>query len=595
MSKEIKVKFDAEVKSLADKLDKAEKMVTSSTKKMENASKKLSSSFSSIAKGVLFSAAIKETVDFAKKAVELAGKFDGVEQAFNKLNRPDLLLELRKATQNTVSDLELMQTAVKAENFRVNLSELPKLLEFARKRAAATGEDVNYLVESIITGLGRKSPQILDNLGISMSELNEEVKKTGDFTQAVGTIVDRELTKMGDVSLTAKDNMAQLNAEIENAQVIAGQKLAPVFTQINSLIQKAIAGWSIFLGSLGDTSSQMKVNQLALKEYYNSVKDYSKQQIKDEKLALKSLMEIQNQKVISADVGSKEREIAQLLFDVYYEQYLILEDMNAAKKRFAEKTNNSFADEEKKKMKELKNSVISYGSEIDKYIANAQKEIEESQKTRGEASLSYGTQYEEYIARQTELEKQKANEVHNQRLNEVSQLGSALQNAFARSGDTLLSKMVGVLQVAIQVAQAVQMMNVGTGGPLGIVSAALGIFGIGFATGGTLTNYGNSISVNRNIPSFATGGNFTVPKGYDNDSFPIMVQSGERVSVTPANTVGNSERLLAQLINRVDALNMNLVNKKMSVHVVNNSPDVRTKIQNEEKVKKFMRKENTIE
>jgi hypothetical protein len=35
-------------------------------------------------------------------------------------------------------------------------------------------------------------------------------------------------------------------------------------------------------------------------------------------------------------------------------------------------------------------------------------------------------------------------------------------------------------------------------------------------------------------PAFATGGSFEVPPGYPNDSFPMRVQSGEQVDVTPA-------------------------------------------------------------
>lgn len=39
---------------------------------------------------------------------------------------------------------------------------------------------------------------------------------------------------------------------------------------------------------------------------------------------------------------------------------------------------------------------------------------------------------------------------------------------------------------------------------------------------------------------YARGGSFIVPPGYPNDSYPILVQSGERVDVTPANQVSNS-------------------------------------------------------
>ena len=40
------------------------------------------------------------------------------------------------------------------------------------------------------------------------------------------------------------------------------------------------------------------------------------------------------------------------------------------------------------------------------------------------------------------------------------------------------------------------------------------------------------------VPKFAKGGNFTVPPGYSNDSYPMLVSSGEKVNVTPANQSG---------------------------------------------------------
>lgn len=40
-----------------------------------------------------------------------------------------------------------------------------------------------------------------------------------------------------------------------------------------------------------------------------------------------------------------------------------------------------------------------------------------------------------------------------------------------------------------------------------------------------------AIIASQEAPSFAQGGSFTVPSGFDNDSFPMRVQSGERVTV----------------------------------------------------------------
>jgi hypothetical protein len=49
---------------------------------------------------------------------------------------------------------------------------------------------------------------------------------------------------------------------------------------------------------------------------------------------------------------------------------------------------------------------------------------------------------------------------------------------------------------------------------------------------------------------FAKGGDFIVPPGFPNDTFPMRVQSGERVQVTPANQVaaGGDGALLAAML-----------------------------------------------
>lgn len=162
--------------------------------------------------------------EFVKEGMEMAAKAEGVQTAFNKLNDKNLLSDLRTATKGTVNDLALMQAAVKAENFQIPLEGLGSLLKFAQQRAQETGESVDYLTESIVNGIGRKSPLILDNLGISTERLRNKVKEVGDFSTAAIAIVNEELEKQGDLALTSADKAQQSAVKWENAQLRVGQR-----------------------------------------------------------------------------------------------------------------------------------------------------------------------------------------------------------------------------------------------------------------------------------------------------------------------------------------------------------------------------------
>ena len=143
--------------------------------------------------------AVGAIASFSKEAFELASRAEGIERAFRKLNNPNLLDDLKRGTRGTVSEINLMQAAVRAENFKIPLEKLGTFFDFATSRAIQTGESVDYLVESIINGIGRKSTLVMDNLGISAAELQEEIKRVGDFGLAAANIIEREMGKAGDV------------------------------------------------------------------------------------------------------------------------------------------------------------------------------------------------------------------------------------------------------------------------------------------------------------------------------------------------------------------------------------------------------------
>lgn len=182
--------------------------------------------FGSYAQG--FKDSVKELID---GGLEMAETADGVTKAFKDMDQPDLLENLRKATKNTVNDVQLMTAAVQAKDFRIPLEDLGKYLQFAQLKAQQTGQSVDYMTNSIVTGLGRKSPLILDNLGISAAEISEKTKETGDFMKAVAEIVDTQLAEAGETYISAADRAAKKTVELQNAQKALGDEILPLKEQ----------------------------------------------------------------------------------------------------------------------------------------------------------------------------------------------------------------------------------------------------------------------------------------------------------------------------------------------------------------------------
>ena len=169
-----------------------------------------------------------EIVNTVQQGIELAKQGEGIRIAFERLGRGDILDGLREATHGTVTDLELMKAAVKFNDFKLPVEELGTMLAFAQQKAKDTGQSVDYMVDSIVTGLGRKSLMILDNLGLSATEVKEKMKETGDMTKAVGEIIREQMSKAGDYVETAADRAAQANVSLQNKMEELGRKFAPV-------------------------------------------------------------------------------------------------------------------------------------------------------------------------------------------------------------------------------------------------------------------------------------------------------------------------------------------------------------------------------
>ena len=185
---------------------------------------------------------ISKVASLAQESMEVAKQAEGIEIAFQRINKPGLLENLRKETHNTVNDMQLMQQAVKFANFDLPVEQLGKLLAFAQQQAKDTGESLDYMVNSLVDGMTRQSPKILDNLGISAQKIKEKSAETGDFVQGVIAIIQERMEKTGDYVETASDRAAKANARVVNAQLELGKQLAPIRSQLAGVYGKVRMG-----------------------------------------------------------------------------------------------------------------------------------------------------------------------------------------------------------------------------------------------------------------------------------------------------------------------------------------------------------------
>lgn len=326
MADEIIAKYKADLKDYNSQIKKGTNQAEKDFEKVDESASGLGKTITKIGGAIAAAFAVEKIASFTAEASKLAAQGEGIRKAFERVGDPQLLQGLRDATRGTVSDLELMKNAVKASNFKIPLQELAKLFEFARRRAKETGESVQFLVESITTGIGRKSPLILDNLGISAVELKKklngvslEASSIGDVAQVVGAIATEELKNMGDEADSTADKMAQLTASTENLKealgTIANEAIGPLTAGLAGITQ-AIADELTELDRLRDDLA--KAGAPELQEALNREKE-----ILDK---LEGELVARIGKISDAQAIAAQSEI-----DTYRERIAIIEELQAAR------------------------------------------------------------------------------------------------------------------------------------------------------------------------------------------------------------------------------------------------------------------------
>ena len=154
-------------------------------------------------------AAFKTVQQIAKIALDAAmyaAKIDQISKAFGSMARAvgqdgeSVIASIDRLAGGTINKLDLLTSASRAALFKLPIDKMDELMQIARASATATGESVKYMFDSIVLGIARGSPKILDNLGI----LIDATKANEDYAESIGKAAD-ELT-------AAEQTQATMNA-----------------------------------------------------------------------------------------------------------------------------------------------------------------------------------------------------------------------------------------------------------------------------------------------------------------------------------------------------------------------------------------------
>ena len=139
---------------------------------------------------------------------------------------------------------------------------------------------------------------------------------------------------------------------------------------------------------------------------------------------------------------------------------------------------------------------------------------------------------------------------------EISAKGanSALEKGFVSLANTFISQVKRMISqwLAFQALKtAAGFLGIALPNPVGATGGSF----VGSARGiKKAATGGDFIGSLTGVKNMATGGSFIVPPGFQSDSFPLMVQSGERVSVTPAGRVASQDMMIQQIKNSIGDL-----------------------------------------
>ena len=190
-----------------------------------------------VAAGVgLIAKAAWDLGESAVPVMRLRDSFQQVAQSYGQ-SGDEMLAAMKKASQGTIAEGDLMLAANRAMLLGVAASadEMSGLIDVAAKRGSAMGLSTAQAFNDIVTGIGRMSPMILDNLGITVDAENTFTAYAAAIGKTAAQLSDAEkkqallnriIADSAGLAQPAVDDMARMNVAIVEAKQAMGELFA---------------------------------------------------------------------------------------------------------------------------------------------------------------------------------------------------------------------------------------------------------------------------------------------------------------------------------------------------------------------------------
>jgi hypothetical protein len=214
--------------------------------------------------GLVASFGVREIIRFGKELVTVASQAERLGRGTENLAQgigssgDAMVAAIQEASGFTIDRISAMQAANKAMLFGIveSSDEMQRMTEIAVTLGAAMGQDAAKSLDDLTTALGRQSPLILDNLGITLkledaykiyaeqlgvtvTEMSD-VQKQQAFLNAALIKGEERVEQLGGVVEDTAAQSEKLGAALKDLTITMGQGLTPAAGEAGGALAKFI-------------------------------------------------------------------------------------------------------------------------------------------------------------------------------------------------------------------------------------------------------------------------------------------------------------------------------------------------------------------